>query len=200
MGTRRPHEEQGLANPRFNGARQESFLSRLGDSRWIARSVDCDLRERPGPKVKPRRGDSGALKAWQSSGGLLPSSNLQARGQLIVPKKFDCVRYATPELVLMKNRAREAPAIRQSLVPLRTGTYLREGRAGPGLLTVTEQDLVTGCADLRAIGLQARQHPHGVLIRGLAELAHGGRAGGPLLRGSLLLRQGRRRYPDERRS
>ena len=55
-------------------------------------------------------------------------------------------------------------------------------------LAVADQDLVASCADLRTIGLQASQHPHGVLICGLAELTDCGRAGSAFLRRSLLLR------------
>jgi len=43
-------------------------------------------------------------------------------------------------------------------------------------------------ADLRTIGLQASQHPHGVLICGPAELTDRGRAGSAFLRRSVLLR------------
>ena len=64
-----------------------------------------------------------------------------------------------------------------------------------GSLAVADQDLVASCADLRTIGLQASQHSHGVLICGLAELPDCGRAGGTLLRRSLLLRQGRHAAP-----
>ena len=65
-------------------------------------------------------------------------------------------------------------------------------------LAVTDQDLVACCANLRTISLQACQHSHAVLICRLAELSHGGRASGALLRSSLLrLSQCRQRYPDE---
>jgi len=52
-------------------------------------------------------------------------------------------------------------------------------------LAVADQDLVASCADVRAIGLQASQHSHGVLIGGLAELTDRGRTGGTLVRRSL---------------
>jgi len=64
---------------------------------------------------------------------------------------------------------------------------------------VTDQDLIASRADLRPIGLQTCQHPHGVLICRLAELPHGGRAGGAFLRRPLLLRlsQGRQELLNE---
>jgi hypothetical protein len=39
MGLAGPMREEGLANPLLNGTRQESFLSRLCDSRRFARSI-----------------------------------------------------------------------------------------------------------------------------------------------------------------
>ena len=68
----------------------------------------------------------------------------------------------------------------------RKASSFRGARSSPSL-AVADQDFVAGCADLRTIGLQASQHPHGVLICGLAKLTDCGRAGGAFLRRSLLL-------------
>ena len=83
-----------------------------------------------------------------------------------------------PWLVARASSPRPKPRLRYGGVRLPTAERS---------LAVADQDLVTSCADLRTVGLQASQHPHGVVIRRLAELAHGGRAGRALLRRSLLL-------------
>jgi hypothetical protein len=66
-------------------------------------------------------------------------------------------------------------------------------------LAVADQDLVASVADLRTIGLQTCQHPHGVLVGRLAVLLDCWCAGGALLRRSLLLRLSQcwQRSPEE---
>ena len=83
-GARRPDEGGGRANPLLNGARPESFISRLCDSLRIARSIIVIWRTqfssfRSRASALSRSSAARALRRRAASGSLIALANSRAR-------------------------------------------------------------------------------------------------------------------------
>jgi hypothetical protein len=118
-----PAEGAGPANPRFNGARQELFLSRPGDSRRIARSAFVNCANGPGLKESPAGGQRGLKLSRWGSGGDLPSQTHTKREVINRSKKSVRVQCATPPC--SHQSGREAPGRFTALRPPRGSRFLQ---------------------------------------------------------------------------